>query len=191
MASATLITPAALLFTAMNIGVCACSVNSWAGISSKEISISRSSINFRLPSKTDSPSIVASTPCPAIAAKLSTCRKLICFSLAAVTIASASGCSEPCSRLAPHCNSFSSDQSSSVTREVTLGLPSVTVPVLSRTIVSSLPACCNASPLRINMPNSAALPTATMMEIGVAKPSAHGQAIIRTVIVATIANVTT
>lgn len=34
-----------------------------------------------------------------------------------------------------------SDQPSSVTTDVTLGLPSVTVPVLSRTIVSSLPAC--------------------------------------------------
>ena len=68
---------------------------------------------------------------------------------------------------------------------VTSGFPSVTVPVLSKTTVVNLPACCNASPLRIRIPISAALPTPTMIEIGVAKPKAQGQAIIRIVMVVT------
>ena len=58
--------------------------------------------------------------------------------------------------------------------------PCVTVPVLSSTTVSTLRALCNASPFRMRTPYSAAFPTATMIEIGVAKPIAHGQAITRT-----------
>ena len=64
----------------------------------------------------------------------------------------------------------------------TMGLPSVTVPVLSKIKQVNLPAVCKASPLRIKMPDCAALPTATMTEIGVAKPKAQGQAMTRTVI---------
>ena len=68
---------------------------------------------------------------------------------------------------------------------VTAGFPSVTVPVLSRTTVVNFPACCNASPLRMSIPISAALPTPTIIEMGVAKPSAQGQAIIKTVMAVT------
>ncbi len=74
---------------------------------------------------------------------------------------------------------------SAIITSVTAGFPFVTVPVLSNTIVVSLPACCNASPLRISIPISAALPTPTIIEMGVANPNAQGQAIIRTVIVVT------
>ena len=70
--------------------------------------------------------------------------------------------------------------------EVTRGRPSVTVPVLSSTTVVTLRARCNASPLRIRIPCSAAFPMPTIMEIGVARPSAHGQAITSTVMAVTM-----
>ena len=63
-----------------------------------------------------------------------------------------------------------------------MGLPSVTVPVLSRIKHVNFPALCKASPLRINTPICAARPTATMTDIGVAKPNAQGHAITKTVI---------
>ena len=58
--------------------------------------------------------------------------------------------------------------------------PSVIVPVLSRTIVSSLCAVSSASAERIRTPFSAPLPVPTMIDSGVASPSAHGQAMIST-----------
>ena len=63
---------------------------------------------------------------------------------------------------------------------VTVGFPDVRVPVLSMTIVetdvnrSRLPA------FRIRIPWVAATPTPTVIAVGVASPSAHGQAIMRT-----------
>jgi len=70
---------------------------------------------------------------------------------------------------------------------VTVGLPSVIVPVLSKIMVVILEVVCSASPLRISIPDSAALPIPTIIDIGVAKPSAHGQAMISTVVTATTA----
>ena len=64
------------------------------------------------------------------------------------------------------------------------------VPVLSNTIVVIFEADCSASPFRISTPASAALPTPTITDIGVAKPSAQGQAIISTVVADTIAKAT-
>ena len=66
------------------------------------------------------------------------------------------------------------------TRSVSAGFPSVTVPVLSSTTTSTRPAAWRALPSRTSTPASAALPTATMIEIGVASPSAQGQAITST-----------
>ena len=63
---------------------------------------------------------------------------------------------------------------------VTNGLPSVSVPVLSTTIVSTACAVSRASPDLIKMPFSAPLPVPTMIATGVANPSAHGQLITRT-----------
>ena len=60
------------------------------------------------------------------------------------------------------------------------------VPVLSRITKSSLPAVCRASPWRISAPYSAALPTPTITDMGVARPRAQGQAMIRTVVAAMI-----
>ena len=63
---------------------------------------------------------------------------------------------------------------------VTCGFPIVIVPVLSKTIALILCAVSKASPLLIKIPFSAPFPVATIIAVGVARPSAHGQAITRT-----------
>ena len=60
------------------------------------------------------------------------------------------------------------------------GLPSVSVPVLSTTSVSTFSMRSSASAFLIRMPKRAARPTPTMIDIGVASPSAQGQAMMRT-----------
>ena len=60
------------------------------------------------------------------------------------------------------------------------GFPSVSVPVLSTTSVSTLPSTSIASAFLNSTPAPAPLPVATMIDIGVASPSAHGQAMIST-----------
>ena len=72
---------------------------------------------------------------------------------------------------------------------VRAGLPAVMVPVLSSTIVSSLCAVSRASAERIRMPAWAPLPVPTMIDSGVARPSAHGQAMISTATAETSASV--
>ncbi|WP_406741139.1 hypothetical protein, partial [Klebsiella aerogenes] len=52
----------------------------------------------------------------------------------------------------------------------TCGLPSVRVPVLSNTRVSSSLARCRASASRTSTPYSAARPTPEIIDIGVARP---------------------
>ena len=64
------------------------------------------------------------------------------------------------------------------------------MPVLSRIIADIFDAVCKASPLRIRTPASAALPTPTITDMGVARPNAQGQAIISTVVADTMANAT-
>ena len=63
--------------------------------------------------------------------------------------------------------------------------PSVSVPVLSTTSVSTFSMRSSASALRISTPACAPRPTPTMIDIGVARPSAHGQAMISTLTAAT------
>ncbi len=63
---------------------------------------------------------------------------------------------------------------------MTVGEPSVTVPVLSSTTVVTSPARCSASPPLIRTPSSAPLPVATITAVGTARPMAHGQAMIST-----------
>ena len=63
---------------------------------------------------------------------------------------------------------------------MTDGRPSVSVPVLSRTMVSIRPAASSASPPRTRIPASAPRPVPTMIAVGVARPIAHGQAMITT-----------
>ena len=61
-----------------------------------------------------------------------------------------------------------------------MGLPSVSVPVLSTTSVSTLAKRSSASAFLIRTPACAPRPVPTMIDIGVARPSAHGQAMIST-----------
>ena len=60
------------------------------------------------------------------------------------------------------------------------GLPSVSVPVLSTIRVSTLRRFSIAAASRNSTPCVAALPVATMIDIGVASPSAQGQAMMST-----------
>ena len=62
----------------------------------------------------------------------------------------------------------------------TFGLPSVSVPVLSTTSVSTFSIRSSASAFLISTPACAPRPTPTMIDIGVASPSAQGQAMIST-----------
>ncbi len=60
------------------------------------------------------------------------------------------------------------------------GRPSVSVPVLSTTSVVTFSRISSASALRISTPCSAPRPVPTMIDMGVARPRAHGQAMIKT-----------
>ena len=61
-----------------------------------------------------------------------------------------------------------------------LGFPSVNVPVLSNTRVSTFPSTSSASAFRTKTPAIAPRPVPTMIDIGVASPNAQGQAMINT-----------
>ena len=93
--------------------------------------------------------------------------------------ASARGCSEPFSALAAYCRKI---LSLSAITSVTTGFPCVIVPVLSNIIVSILCVVSRASPLFMSIPFSAPFPVPTIIAVGVASPSAHGQAITNTAI---------
>ena len=71
------------------------------------------------------------------------------------------------------------------TTATTFGLPSVSVPVLSTTSVSTFSMRSSASAFLISTPACAPRPTPTMIDIGVASPSAQGQAMISTLTAAT------
>lgn len=73
-----------------------------------------------------------------------------------------------------------SSQPAAAAKPWNAGLPSVSVPVLSTMRMSTRRSVSIASALRNNTPWLAAFPVATMTDIGVARPRAHGQAMIRT-----------
>ncbi len=60
---------------------------------------------------------------------------------------------------------------------VTVGLPSVSVPVLSKMMAWMRDACSSAVAFLIRIPCRAPIPVATATAVGVARPSASGQAI--------------
>ncbi len=125
------------------------------------------------------------TPLPAGASKPRTGANSILRSAAAATIAAASGCSLPRSTLAAKRSTCASSKPGSATTATTFGLPSVSVPVLSTTSVSTFSMRSSASAFLISTPNCAPRPTPTMIDIGVARPSAQGQAMISTLTAAT------
>ena len=95
-------------------------------------------------------------------------------------MAEASGCSLRRSRLAASRRTSSAANPAAGTTAVTRGRPSVRVPVLSTTSVSTFSSRSSASAFLISTPDRAPRPTPTMIDIGVASPSAHGQAMIST-----------
>ena len=104
-------------------------------------------------------------------------------------MASATGCSDCASTAAIRARVPERSKPCVVIKSVSVGWPSVTVPVLSSAMISTSLRCCSASPLRNNTPISAARPVPTIIEVGVAKPIAQGHAIIRTDTPATNAKV--
>ena len=128
-----------------------------------------------LPAHTATPSAVAVTPPPATAVKSATSRSVRPRCSASATIAPASGCSDGFSSDAAAASSVFSSTPGAHSRSVTRGLPSVTVPVLSSTTVSMRPISSRLAADLTRTPFSAALPVATVMATGVARPSAQGQ----------------
>src|SRR5690606_4404965 len=81
---------------------------------------------------------------------------------------------------AANCNTSLPENFSEHLKAVTAGLPYVNVPVLSTTRITALCNCSKAAAFLIRIPFFAPLPMLTMTDIGVARPKAHGQAIINT-----------
>ena len=97
------------------------------------------------------------------------------------TIAAASGCSDPRSTEAARASSSPSPvPAPMVSTSVSSGVPAVRVPVLSTTSVSTCARLSSAAASRTSTPSRAPRPVATMIDMGVASPSAHGQAMTRT-----------
>ena len=96
------------------------------------------------------------------------------------TTAAARGCSERSSALAMSRSTSFSPISAQVTQSTTSGRPTVSVPVLSNATTSIFCAISSACALLIRMPRLAPRPVPTMIAVGVASPSAQGQAMMRT-----------
>ena len=123
-------------------------------------------------------------------ANASTARQRAELARAAAAIARAIGCSEACSS-APTSRSASSrvDAVGGDDVDERSSCPVVTVPVLSSTIVSTRRVDSRTSGPLIRMPSCAPRPVPTSSAVGVARPSAHGQAMISTATAAVNANV--
>ncbi len=167
---------------ATSIAVFPFSSNSRILTSSPSKEIMFSSISLRVPSKIFFSSMYASIPFPGMERKFFASVRLIFLSSAPLTMASPSGCSDPFSAVAAIKSTSLSLRPETANTSVSFGVPSVRVPVLSKTIVSSLCALSRASPPLIRIPFSAPLPVPTIMAAGVASPTAHGHEITRTVI---------
>lgn len=89
-------------------------------------------------------------------------------------------CSPCISAIAANFKTSFFEKSLNVDISVISGFPTVNVPVLSRITVSILPAFSMLSPFLNIIPFTAALPDETIKDAGLAIPSAHGHAIIKT-----------
>ena len=152
----------------------------------------RDSNSLGFPSATSWPSIRPTTPWPVIDWNASTLGSWIFFSTAPATMAAAKGCSLARSSAAAKRRSSVSSipgppAELEANRVISFGFPSVSVPVLSTTSVSTFSMTSSASAFFTNTPAIAPRPVPTMIDIGVAKPNAHGQATISTATLFTIA----
>lgn len=146
-----------------------------------------SSRNLRFPRRTRRPSTRPTTPLPVTDSNSFASASSTPRSPAPATTAAASGCSLPRSRLPARRSSCFSSIPSAGRTDTSRGLPSVSVPVLSTTSVSIFSITSRASAFLMRMPDWAPRPTPTMMDIGVASPSAHGHAMISTATALTMA----
>jgi len=178
--SATPRTPAARPPTATSIGVLPSPARRRRSMVSGAESIPAVDSRRALPTRTSRPATRARTPCPVMESNAVASGTLSPRSRAPATIAVASGCSEDASTAATRANRSSGVNPSTGRTSVRAGAPFVMVPVLSSTTMSSLCAVSKASAERIRMPFVAPLPVATVIDIGVARPRAHGQAMIST-----------
>jgi len=137
-------------------------------------------ISAVLPSATARPPTVPRTPMPLLDSKASGLSSESPRSTAARTIAAASGCSLPWSMLAARRSTSSSAWPGAASTRSKDGRPSVRVPVLSTIRVSTRRKFSIAAASRNKTPCVAALPVATMIDIGVARPSAQGHAMMST-----------
>ena len=142
----------------------------------------------RLPPMSVFPPRTAVRPFPGSAENEDTSSASILRSSAPAMTAFASGCSLFISREAAFRSSSFSEMPSAGMISVTLGAPSVIVPVLSSATISTLPASCRASAFLKRMPFFAPMPLPTMIATGVARPSAQGQETTRTEIPLASAN---
>jgi len=146
---------------------------------SAETGILRSERRSRFPITTSSPRIRATTPFPPRVSKPSAVCRVTFRSSAFRTMASARGWSEFFSTLAARERRVASVMPVAAT-SVTSGFPLVRVPVLSKRMAVSFSGVSRASPLFIRIPSSAPRPIPTVTAVGVARPSAQGQAMTRT-----------
>ena len=130
------------------------------------------------------PSTVAVTPLPGTAMKSVGSGTSMDLAVTTSLIARATGCSLSRSAAPATRSNSSSLVPGSGEMVVTMGLPSVSVPVLSKTTRVIRPARSSAAADLIRMPRRPASPVPTMMAMGVASPSAHGHEMMRTVTIA-------
>ena len=139
-----------------------------------------SAIQRQLPMKRSCPCTTPSVPRPGTARTSCGAPGLRPRAWAAASTARASGCSLPLCRLAAACSAAASSTPGAGNSCSRRGWPTVRVPVLSKATVSTLWAISSASASLMRMPNFAATPVPAMMAVGVASPSAHGQAMTST-----------
>ena len=138
------------------------------------------SINSRLPPNRGFPSERAVSPLPATASKSVVSRTVTPFSFPYFITAFARGCSLLLSSVTATESRDDTSVPAQGTMSQTSGSPRVTVPVLSRTTVFTLPVCSSASAVLKRIPWRAPTPLPTIIATGVASPSAQGQLITRT-----------
>ena len=140
----------------------------------------REFINASPPTSTRLPSTTPDVPIPATDSNCCTLSNCPNSALAADAIALATGCSLACSTAPARPNTSARVAPTPTTTSTSCMTPVVTVPVLSKTTVSIRRVLCNTSTPLITIPICAARPLPTINAVGVARPSAHGQAIIST-----------
>ena len=137
-------------------------------------------VPLRRPTSTSRPSTTPWTPTPGAFLKSLTGGNSPTSSRAAAATACPIGCSDAASTAPARRSTSSREAPSNRPTSASSIFPSVTVPVLSRTMVVIWRVRSRTSGPLIRIPSCAPRPVPTMSAVGVARPSAHGHAMIRT-----------